>query len=61
LKLSDWQPPFAPPVVELGDQVQAAAAAWVRAVANGEYQRGGGAYHLRAPAKSGEPARSPAV
>jgi len=61
LKLSDWQPPFAPPAVELGAQVQAAAAAWVRAVASGDYQRGGGAYHLQKLAKSGEPARSPAV
>lgn len=62
LKLSDWQPPFAPPAVDLGSQVQAAAAEWVRAVSQGDYQRGGGAYHLQGqdPVQSprpGEPTR----
>ena len=66
LKLSDWQPPFAPPAIDLGSQVQAAAAAWVRAVTRGEYLRDGGAYHIKnqAPAKQrkpGEPSRSGVV
>lgn len=66
LKLSDWQPPFAPPALDLGSQVQAAAAAWVRAVTRGEYLRDGGAYHIQdqVPAKGrkpGEPSRSGVV
>lgn len=55
LKLSDWQPPFAPPAIDLGSQVQTAAAAWVRAVSRGEYQRDGGSYHIQTPA----PAQTP--
>ena len=55
LKLSDWQPPFAPPAIDLGSQVQAAAAAWVRAVSRGDYQRDGGSYHLQAPAPGSAP------
>ncbi len=66
LKLSDWQPPFAPPAIDMGSQVQAAAAAWVMAVSRGEYQRDGGAYHVNPtvtparqsdPKKAGEPTR----
>lgn len=66
LKLSDWQPPFAPPVIDLGSQVQTAAAAWVRAVERGEYQRDGGSYRIQQPAttqgarqapRPGEPTR----
>ncbi len=52
LKLSDWQPPFAPPAIDLGSQIQAAAAAWVAAVAQGDYQRDGGVYHMRPSGKS---------
>lgn len=66
LKLSDWQPPFAPPALDLGSQVQAAAAAWVRAVSKGEYLRDGGTYHIQDPdpakgRKPGEPSRSGVV
>lgn len=57
LKLSDWQPPFAPPAIDLGSQVQAAAAAWVMAVAQGEYQRDGGAYQLNSPAPPASPVK----
>ncbi len=62
LKLSDWQPPFAPPVLDLGSQVQAAAAAWVQAVSRGEYLKDGGAYHIKEnndtkTRKPGEPSR----
>ena len=48
LKLSDWQPPFAPPAIDLGSQVQAAAAAWVKAVSKGDYLRDGGVYRTDA-------------
>ncbi len=58
LKLSDWQPPFAPPVVDLGSQLQAAASAWVHAVASGEYQRNGGVYHMRSQAAASKKRRS---
>ena len=62
LKLSDWQPPFAPPVLDLGSQVQAAAAAWVKAVSRGEYLKDGGAYQIKEDndtktRKPGEPSR----
>jgi 3-methyl-2-oxobutanoate hydroxymethyltransferase len=56
LKLSDWQPPFAPPAIDLGSQVQDAAAAWVRAVSHRDYQRDGGSYHIQPPAPGGAPA-----
>ena len=59
LKLSDWQPPFAPPVIDLGSQVQAAASAWVRAVSRGEYLRDGGPYHIQNPTQTPTPKRKP--
>ncbi len=59
LKLSDWQPPFAPPAIDLGSQVQAAAAAWVAAVSQGDYQRDGGSYHLRPSGKSAKKPDTP--
>jgi 3-methyl-2-oxobutanoate hydroxymethyltransferase len=59
LKLSDWQPPFAPPVIDLGSQVQAAAAAWVRAVSKGEYLREGGAYHIQGQTPGQAPGKPP--
>ncbi|MEE9211350.1 MAG: 3-methyl-2-oxobutanoate hydroxymethyltransferase, partial [Phycisphaeraceae bacterium] len=37
LGLSDWQPPFAPPVGNLGKQLQSVAAAWVEQIAKGRY------------------------
>lgn len=64
LKLSDWQPPFAPPAIDLGSQVRNAAAAWVRAVSRGEYQRDGGVYHVNKSDKTAtthEPTRSGVV
>jgi len=66
LKLSDWQPPFAPPAIDLGRQIQTAAGAWVKAVSRREYQRDGGAYQVNPPnprpghkrySKAGEPTR----
>ena len=62
LKLSDWQPPFAPPAIDLGSQVRSAAAAWVKAVARGEYLRHGGTYQIKdkpagKSASPGEPTR----
>ncbi len=59
LKLSDWQPPFAPPAIDVGSQIQTAAAAWVRAVSRGEYQRDGGAYHLNPPKAPETPPKAP--
>lgn len=37
LGLTDWQPPFAPPMAQVGQQIQNAAAQWVKTVASGDY------------------------
>lgn len=47
LGLSDWQPPFAPPVANLGEQMQLAAKKWADQCANGEYLAGGGVYGMK--------------
>jgi len=47
LGLSDWQPPFAPPMAELGKQIQAAAAQWNQAVRRGEYLRDDHPYKMK--------------
>ena len=47
LGLSDWQPPFAPPVVDLGKQLQHAAKHWANQCANGQYLAEGGVYEMK--------------
>jgi len=42
--LSDWQPPFAKPIADLGEQVRQTAAAWAELVESGRYLREGGPY-----------------
>lgn len=44
LGMTDWQPPFAPPMARLGAEMQQAAAAWVQHVQSGDYLRDGGPY-----------------
>src|SRR5690606_36946143 len=46
LKLSDWQPPFASPLADLGQPLQEAAAAWVKLVESGDYLKDGGPYRM---------------
>ncbi|HEX7010707.1 MAG TPA: 3-methyl-2-oxobutanoate hydroxymethyltransferase [Phycisphaeraceae bacterium] len=46
LKLSDWQPPFASPLADLGQPLQEAAAAWVKHVESGDYLKDGGPYRM---------------
>lgn len=47
LGLSDWQPPFAPPVVNLGEQLQQAAKRWADQCADGRYLADGGVYQMK--------------
>ncbi|MEX0885741.1 MAG: 3-methyl-2-oxobutanoate hydroxymethyltransferase [Phycisphaeraceae bacterium] len=47
LGLTDWHPPFAPPLASLGEAVRDAAAAWVGQVGRGEYLREGGTYRMQ--------------
>jgi 3-methyl-2-oxobutanoate hydroxymethyltransferase len=35
--MTDWQPPFAPPMAQVGRQIQETAAEWARQVAEGRY------------------------
>ncbi|MGB1125266.1 MAG: 3-methyl-2-oxobutanoate hydroxymethyltransferase [Phycisphaeraceae bacterium] len=44
LGLSDWQPPFAPPLAQLGLATQLAAEEWAKQVENKEYLADGGVY-----------------
>lgn len=45
--MSDWQPPFAPPVAQVGEQMQAAAESWCRQVEAGRYLADGGVYRMK--------------
>ena len=47
LGLSDWQPPFAPPMAGLGEAIQDAAAKWCEQVQAGEYLAAGGVYGMK--------------
>lgn len=47
LGASDWQPPFAPPVAQVGEAIQQAAAEWCRQVESGQYLAGGGVYGMK--------------
>ena len=46
LGVTDWQPPFAPPMAQLGQAMQDAARRWAEHVKSGEYLKGGGTYHM---------------
>jgi 3-methyl-2-oxobutanoate hydroxymethyltransferase len=47
LGMTDWQPPFAPPVVDLGKQIQEAAARWDETVRSGRYLKEDHPYRMR--------------
>ena len=47
LGLTDWQPPFAQPMVNVGKQLQAVAAAWVEQIATGRYPNADHPYKTR--------------
>lgn len=47
LGVSDWQPPFAPPMAQLGQAIQKAAEGWASQVGRGEYLSGGGVYGMK--------------
>jgi 3-methyl-2-oxobutanoate hydroxymethyltransferase len=47
LGLSDWQPPFAPPLSNLGKSIQDAADQWVKQVESGKYLAEGGVYRIK--------------
>ena len=46
LGLTDWHPPFAPPLTDLGRRIEAAAGQWVQLVASGKYLRDDHPYHF---------------
>jgi 3-methyl-2-oxobutanoate hydroxymethyltransferase len=46
LGMTDWQPPFAKPMTNLGQQIEQTAAKWVQRVETGEYLRDGGPYTI---------------
>lgn len=47
LGMSDWQPPFAPPMANLGKSIQDAAAQWCDQVESGKYLADGGVYRMK--------------
>lgn len=47
LGLTDWQPPFAPVLAQVGRQIAEAAGAWKRLVESGRYLRDNHPYKLR--------------
>ena len=49
LGLSHWQPPFARPMVDLGQQISDVAEKWVSLVASGAYLRNDHPYTMTAP------------
>jgi 3-methyl-2-oxobutanoate hydroxymethyltransferase len=46
LGLTDWQPPFAPPLAQLGDAIIGAARRWVDVVSRREYLKADHPYHM---------------
>jgi 3-methyl-2-oxobutanoate hydroxymethyltransferase len=47
LGMSDWQPPFAPPLAQLGPAIQDAASKWCKQVEDGGYLADGGVYKMK--------------
>lgn len=47
LGMSDWQPPFAPPISPIGQSIQDAAAKWCEQVEHGKYLAEGGVYRMK--------------
>jgi len=47
LGMSDWQPPFAPPLAQLGPAIQDAASKWCQQVENRAYLAEGGVYRMK--------------
>jgi 3-methyl-2-oxobutanoate hydroxymethyltransferase len=48
LGLSDWRPPFAPPLADIGAQIKAAAERWNQLIQSGRYLRDDHPYHMHA-------------
>lgn len=46
LGLTPWQPPFARPMADVGEQIRAAAAKWAALIASGEYLAADHPYHM---------------
>ncbi|QQE10637.1 3-methyl-2-oxobutanoate hydroxymethyltransferase [Planctomycetota bacterium] len=44
--LSDWQPPFAKPIYDMGEKIRDAAGKWVELVESGRYLKDGGPYTM---------------
>lgn len=44
---SDWQPPFAPPMAQLGEAIRDAARQWCDQVERGRYLADGGVYQMK--------------
>ncbi len=49
LGMSAWQPPFAPPLVQIGPQISDAVAGWVELVRSGQYLRDDHPYAMQRP------------
>ena len=47
LGMTDWQPPFAPPMAQLGQHIQEAAHQWVQTIASGDYLRENHPYKMK--------------
>ncbi len=46
LGLTDWHPPFAPPLADLGGQIRTAAGQWARLVESGQYLKDDHPYRM---------------
>lgn len=60
LGMSDWQPPFIKPVVNVGEQIAEAARSWQERVATGRYLVEDHPYHLEMNKPTGPPTDPPA-
>lgn len=47
LGMSDWQPPFATPMANVGEAISRAAGEWVKVIENGVYLADGGPYKMK--------------
>jgi 3-methyl-2-oxobutanoate hydroxymethyltransferase len=52
LGLTDWHPPFAPAMDEVGQRIQHVATRWVQLVASGQYLKHDHPYHFEPPVRS---------
>jgi 3-methyl-2-oxobutanoate hydroxymethyltransferase len=52
LGLTDWHPPFAPAMDEVGQRIQHVATRWAQLVASGQYLKHDHPYHFEPPVRS---------